>query len=69
MMIFENSTTPLSIKTGDVNIKGRICYILGGFPEDRCIAPHLSMLEEKSFVVRISAIDSLHNLPNEKKSR
>ncbi len=41
-------------------IKERICFILGGFSENRCIDPLLSVLERNEIVlVKIAAIDSL----------
>jgi len=53
-----------ALQTGDEAVKAKICYILGGNSEKRCVAPLLSMLNEKSIIVRIAAIDSLQYFPD-----
>lgn len=41
-------------------IKERICFILGGFSENRCIDPLLSVLErDENILIKMAAIDSL----------
>lgn len=47
-------------------IKQRICYILGGVLDDRCIDPLLSMLNEPDVETQLAAIDSLQFFPVER---
>ncbi len=55
-----------ALKTGDEVTKQRICYIFGGICDDRCVAPLLSMLEEKNVDIIIAAIDSLQFFPEKR---
>ena len=53
-----------ALQSGDDIIKQRICYILGGMVDDRCIDPLLSMLNEENIDTKLAAIDSLQYFPN-----
>jgi hypothetical protein len=55
-----------ALQWGDDIIKQRICYILGGMIDDRCIDPLLTMLNEENVDTKLAAIDSLQYFPNER---
>jgi hypothetical protein len=49
-----------ALEYDDDIIKERICFILGGFTENRCIDPLLSVLERnENLLIKMAAIDSL----------
>ena len=49
----------------DSNAKQRICYILGGIADKRCIEPLLSALKDKDINTKLAAIDSLQYFPDQ----
>jgi HEAT repeat protein len=55
-----------ALEWGDDIIKQRMCYILGGIIDDRCIDPLLSALKEESVDTKLAAIDSLQFFPIER---
>ncbi len=55
-----------ALNWGDDLIKQRICYILGGLTDERCIDPLLSMLNETNIDTKLAAIDSLQYFPSER---
>lgn len=55
-----------ALQWGEDIIKQRICYILGGLIDERCIDPLLSMLNEENVDTRLAAIDSLQYFPLER---
>lgn len=55
-----------ALNWGDDIIKQRMCYILGGIIDDRCIDPLLAALKENNVETRLAAIDSLQFFPDER---
>jgi hypothetical protein len=55
-----------ALQWGDDIIKQRICYILGGIIDERCIDPLLAVLNEENVDTRLAAIDSLQYFPDER---
>lgn len=55
-----------ALQWGEDIVKQRICYILGGMTDDRCIDPLLAMLQEANIDTKLAAIDSLQYFPVER---